>query len=107
MARPLPPRPTLNVGRWYCLLHEDGSLFEEYAYLLVKVDKTADHRTYYVRRWAGKNDTAQVVETSATLREWAWLETSHRMMPEDWMPAWWGKLPEGPSMQRAREAGRL
>jgi len=107
MARPLPPRATTNIGRWYCLLKEDGTLHEEYAYLLIDVDMAWHPRAYYVRRWPGKNDTASAVETSVPLRSWAWIETRSRMMPEDWSPAWWGVIPDGPSLQRAREAGRL
>jgi hypothetical protein len=96
------------VGRWFCLRHEDGTLFEEYAYLVTDVANVGYHsRVYYVRRWPGRNDTATVVESKANFREWRAIASSREVMPDGWLPNWWGVLPEGPSMTKARNEGRV
>lgn len=99
--------PESNIGRWLCLRHEDGTLFEEYAYLVTDFKGGYNSRVFYVRRWAGKGDTASVVERAATLREWRGIAQDRVLMPDGWLPNWWGTLKEGPSMVTARKEGRI
>jgi hypothetical protein len=95
------------IGRWVCPRNEDGSLFEDYAYLVTDVANGSYlGQVFYVRRWPGSN-SATVVERIANLREWRGISSHREVMPDGWLPNWWGTLPEGPSMVAARKGGRI
>jgi hypothetical protein len=100
----------VQKGKWYCRRGEDGQLLEEFARLVTGQDWTNGGRAatvLFLRRWPGRNNSFTTAESSCLSWEWRGFESGAEVMPDDWKPAWFGTIPDGPSIERARKAGRI